>query len=135
MFCFVDVRNRTIKLDVSDLHYVEPSSNTSKISTTRMENILNKLKLQNKRDSTAVTYLSVWRKFNSFIIQLDKIPPTWEERIALFGAFLVQTGKQSCTIKSYYSAIKATLRDDDYAVNNDRVMLITLTKACKLVND
>ena len=120
---------------ISNFSYYDASSNSSRISTSEMQKILNKLKSNTTRKTTASTYLCVWRQFNNFIIKLDKRPSTWEERISLFGAFLVQTGKQSCTIRSYYSAIKAVLRDDDYLVDDKKVLLTSLVKACKLVND
>ena len=53
----------------------------------------------------------------------------------MFCAYLIDTGKQSSTVKSYMSAIKAILRDDGYAWNQDSVALCALTRACRLVND
>ena len=53
----------------------------------------------------------------------------------MFCAYLIDTGKQSSTVKSYMSAIKAVLRDDGYTWNQDIVELSALTRACRLVND
>ena len=80
-------------------------------------------------------YHSIWRIFNGFLIKLDKRPDSWEDRLTLFGAYLVNKGLQSSTLKSYFSAIKCVLREDGYIVNNEKLLLGTLTRACKLVND
>ena len=111
------------------------SSNSSKISAHAMSAILERLKCQKNRQSTMVNYHNIWRLFNKFVIQLDIKPNNWEDRIALYGAYLVDTGHQSSTIKSYFSAIKSVLQDDGYAVDVDKVILNTLIRACRLVND
>ena len=100
-----------------------------------MLNILEKLRLKSKRESTALNYFSIWRKFNSFVIKLDKIPDNWEDRVSLYAAFLVDQGLQSTTLRSYYSAIKSVLRDDGYQLDDNKILLNSLAKACKLVND
>ena len=101
-----------------------------------MQQILNKLKTKTTRSTTAKTYFCVWRQFNNFIIKLDSRPDTWEDRISLFGAYLVEhKGVQSGTLKSYYSAIKAVLREDGYIVDDTKVLLSSLVKACRLEND
>ena len=100
-----------------------------------MGNILEKLRTHTKRSSTEKNYFGIWRNFNNFIIRLDKIPNSWESRICLFAAYLVDGGIQSSTLKSYYSAIMAVLKNDGYVVNDDKVLLTSLAKACRLVND
>ena len=62
-------------------------------------------------------------------------PKLWEDRTTLFIGHLIDKGIQSSTIKSYVSAIKKTLVDDDYEWQDNRVLLGSLTRACKLVND
>ena len=84
----------------------------SSISSKQMCNILEKLKCQTTRKSTSDNYYSIWRKFNQFLIKLDRKPQTWERRVALYGAYLVDIGTQSSTIKSYFSAIKKILWDE-----------------------
>ena len=111
------------------------SSGTSRISKHDMEAIIEKLKCKRVRTSTAKNYLAVWRKFNQFLIRLDNMPKAWEDRTALFCAYMIQNGAQSQTIKSYVSAIKGVLRDDDYAWSDDKIILSSLTRACSLVND
>lgn len=66
------------------------SGTSSKISTSDMERIVEKLKLQQHRDSTTKTYLSIWRKFNDFVINLDKKPVLWEDRTTLFLGTLLK---------------------------------------------
>ena len=100
-----------------------------------MKLILESLKGKSKRPSTQNNYLSVWRKFNGFVIKLDNKPDNWEDRISLFGAYLVELRFQSSTLKSYYSAIKAILRDDGYIIDDTKVILTALTRACRIVND
>ena len=100
-----------------------------------MRDILDKLRLKTKRQSTDMNYFGIWRKFNSFIIKLDKRPDSWEERISLYAAYLVDIGIQSSTLCSYYSAIKSVLREDGYVISDDKILLNTLAKACRIVND
>ena len=100
-----------------------------------MESILERLKMQRVRGSTAKNYLSIWRKFNKFLIRLDRKPNLWEDRVALYCAYLIDQGSQSQTVKSYVSAIEGVLKDDGYQWNNDRILLSSLTRACKIVND
>ena len=113
----------------------ESSTSTSRISTKAMQHILERLKLQNKRKSTEMNYFRIWRKFNNFFIKLDMKPASWEDRLTLYITYLVKRGLQSSTVKSYISAIKAVLRDDGYEIDNGKLMLGSLIKACRLVND
>ena len=91
--------------------------------------IIEKLKAAGQKQSTKHTYLSVWRKFNSFLIKLDIKPPSWEERTVMFIAFCVEEGAQSSTVKSYISAIKRILINDGYIWNDQLVLLSSLTRA------
>ena len=97
--------------------------------------ILDKLKYQQNRESTTKTYLAVWRQFNKFLLNLDRMPDTWEFRTILFVGYLIEKGMQSSTIKSYVSAIKKTLMNDNYQWKDINVELASLTKACRLKND
>ena len=111
-------------------------SDSSRISTSSMEEIIENLKYQQHRDSTKRTYLTVWRLFNKYIMKLDKIPNDWEDHTALFVAFLIEEKKmQSALVKSYISAIKTTLKLDNYPWNENQVLFTSLTKACKVKND
>ena len=87
------------------------------------------------RDSTAKTYLSIWRQFNIFLIYLDKKPELWEDRVTLFIGYLIDRGLQSATVKSYVSAIKKTVILDKYKWDDNLVLVRSLAKACKIVND
>ena len=113
----------------------EMSSTSSSISTKNLENYVVKLKNNRNRNSTKKNYYSVWRTFNEFFIKLDRKPPTWEERLILFVGFLVSKQRKSTTIKSYISAIKSVLADDGVMLNEDRFLLGSLTRACRLIND
>ena len=68
-------------------------------------------------------------------LKLDHKPELWEDRATLFIGYLIDNGMQSSTVKSYVSAIKATLILDGYKWNDDLVLVRSLAKACRLVND
>ena len=91
--------------------------------------------MKQHRDSTAKTYLAVWRKFNKFLVNLDKRPTLSEDRTTLFIAYLIDLGHQSSMIKSYVSAIKKTLVMDGYKWDDNLVLVRSLTRACRLIND
>ena len=52
--------------------------------------LVDRLMADQTRRSTIRTYQCIWRQFNTFIISLDVIPPSWEERTTLFIAYLIQ---------------------------------------------
>ena len=110
-------------------------SRSSQISTEHVTAILDRLKRQQLRKSTNDNYFSIWRNFNNFIVRLDKIPADWESRITLFCAYMVEQGSQSSTIASYVSAIKSVLKDDGYLIDHNKLLLGSLTCACRMVND
>ena len=100
-----------------------------------MEGIIERLKNDRNRASTKTNYYSVWQSFNEFFIKLDRKPDSWEERLNLFVAYLVETKKKSTTIRSYISAIKAVLQEDGEQISENRFLLNSLTRACRLKND
>ena len=108
------------------------TSDSLKISATKMNFILEKLKLQHNRDSTKNNYHTVWRLFNQFLIKLDI---SWEDRVFMFMAHLVNIGCKSTTVKSYLSGIRVVLYDDNVEINEDGILLKAITHACKLQND
>ena len=114
---------------------MESSSTSSSISSAAIQAIVDRLKVSRHRKSTGKIYYSVWRTFNEFFIKLDVKPLTWEERIVLFVGHLIDRKRQSATIKSYISAIKAVLQDDCIYINQDEALLSSLTRACRLEND
>ena len=87
------------------------------------------------RSSTRKMYYCVWRSFNEFFIRLDFKPTSWEDCLILFVGYLIKSKKKSSTIKSYISAIKAILMEDNIQINEDKYLLTSLTKACKYHND
>ena len=100
-----------------------------------MEMILENLKGQGIRESTTRNYYGIWKAFNKFLIRLDRKPATWEQRTTLYIAYLINNGIQSATIKSYLSAIKNILTTDGYSWHDNSILVTSLTRACKLVND
>ena len=100
------------------------------------EEVLESYKISKHRETTNDNYLCVWRNFNKFIITLDRIPETWEERIALYCTFLVEICKlKSSTIKSYVAGIKSMLKAIDYTCDHDKLLLKALTLTCQSRND
>ena len=110
-------------------------STSSKISTNSMRLLLEKIKQSQLRKSTKRNYQQVWRQLNKFAIKLDQLPSSWEEHMALFIAHLIDQGGQSSTIKSYVSAIKSMVALIDYQWDKEKIMLSSLTRACRLIND
>ena len=53
----------------------------------------------------------------------------------LYVGHLIHNQRKSTTIKCYLSAIRAVLKDDGVEINEDKYLLTSLTRACKLVND
>ena len=114
----------------------DTSSQSSKISTSYLEGLLDQLKSSHNRKSTRTYYHNVWTNFNKFIIRLDRMPKSWEQRTSLYCAYLIcEKQLQSSTVKSYVSAIKDVLQTDGYKWNDGAVLLNTLTRSCKLKND
>ena len=67
---------------------------------------------------------------------MDKrVQASWEEKAALFGAYLTESGVKSTTLKSYFSAIKSILRKDGYLWDDNKVLLSAIVKGCKIKND
>ena len=97
---------------------------------------MERLKNRQTRSSTSATYLSIWRHLNKFILRLDHREKIyWEDRTALFGAYLVDKGVQSSTLRSYFSAIKHILKQDGYPWDDNKALLSSLVRGCKLEND
>ena len=108
------------------------NSTSSSISTKALELIVDRLRFERNRDSTKKSYYNTWKNFNEFIIKLDRKPHTWEDRIVLYVGYLVNKSRRSTTIRSYISAIRAVLREDGVTLNEDKYLLTSLTKACRL---
>ena len=108
---------------------------SSRISTSSIEKIVNKLKFMKYRDSTRQNYYGIWKTFNKFFIRLDRKPIHWDHHLILFVAYLVNEKKKSTTVRSYISAIKAVLKDNGIVLHPDEYLLSSLTKACRLHND
>ena len=113
----------------------DKSSSSSRILSSSLRRILVELNNKKHRNSTLNNYHSIWRNFNQFLIQLDVRPSTWEERVALYGAYLVKKGIKSTTIKSYFSVIKSVLVTDGYPWTDQKMLLNTLVKSSRIIND
>ena len=111
------------------------STDSSQISSNKLNIIVTRLLGQQNRVSTRKTYFRIWRQFNAFLIRLDNKPKDWESRVTLYIGHLIEKGIQSNSIKSYVSAIKRILMDDGYEWEDQKILLSSLTRACRLVND
>ena len=108
------------------------SSDDSRLSTAYLTQILEELRGQKHRSSTKKMYYGVWKHLNKFLLRLDHIPPVWEDRVALYCAYLIhECGRKSTTVRSYLSAIKSVLIDDGYNWCKNKLLLSSITKACK----
>ena len=111
------------------------ASTSTRLSTTELQGIVDRLRLQKHRSSTKANYYTVWKIFSRFYLRLDIKPEQWEDRIILFIGYLINNKKQSSTVKSYLSAIRNILKDDGVELNENIFLVSSLTKACKFAND
>ena len=111
------------------------SSSIAEISMERLEFILDKLLNHQNRKLTRDNYIRIWHSFNRFLLRLDRKPKFLECRVTLFLMHLIDDGAQSSMIRSYLLAIKSILKADKYKRNDDLVLVTSLTRACKLIND
>ena len=110
------------------------SSTSSSISTDYLKELQERLSFHTTQPSTEENCLSIWRHFNEFIISLDRKPPTWEDKLALFLMYLTKEERNSQTLKSYISAVRNILLKDGVELYNS-FKLRCLVKACKVKND
>ena len=66
---------------------------------------------------------------------MDIRPNNWEDRVLLLATHLIHNKKKATTVKSYISAIKAVLLENGYELCENKFLLNSITRACKLVND
>ena len=111
------------------------STSSLNISTLSIRGIIDRLKSQQHRDSTHAQYYAIWKIFNKFIIRLDVKPLEWEDRVNLFMGFMIANRKQSSTVRTYISAIKSVLLENDIELNEDRFLLNSPIRACKITDD
>ena len=119
----------------SETALTSTSSNSSRLSTVEIQGIVEKLRRQCYRYSTKKNYYAIWRSFNQFIVHLDVKPLTWEDRLPLYIAYLIENRRRSATICSYILAIRAILKENDIIMNENQFLIASLTHACKLQND
>ena len=116
-------------------HGSSSASTNSTLSTSDIQNIVERLRSERCRDSMRKTYFTIWRLFNKFFLRLDYKPETWEDRIVLFIGFLVEEKLKSSTIKTYLSAIRAVLWENKINLAEDKFLLLSLIRAGRLKND
>ena len=113
----------------------QSSSTDSSISMQEMFRIIDRLKHECHRSSTRDTYYRIWKIFCQFYLKLDIKPSSWEDRLVLFTGFLIDSKLKSTSVRSYISAIRSILWEDNIPLNEDTSLIKALTCACKLQND
>ena len=99
------------------------------------ECLLDTLRTKRYKGTTERNYHQNWTPFNNFLIKLDRMPETWEDRLIIYITSLVQVGHGSQTISSYISAIKAVLNKKRIIIKDNTYTLASLVKACRIKND
>ena len=102
------------------------------ISTKAIRAIINWLQFERNRDSMRCKYHTIWKLFSKFYFKLDIKPDNWEDRILLYVGHLINNNKKASTINSYIAAIKTVLREDKIKIAEDRFLLNSLVRACKI---
>ena len=110
-------------------------SGASTISTLDMFNIVEQLKSQRHTNSTRKNYYAIWRQFNHFILRLDNKPRNWEDRLTLYIGYLINSNRQSAMVKSYISAIKSVLQENNIEIHENQFLMSALMCTCRLNND
>lgn len=113
----------------------ESSEEKTVYSRQQFKYILAKIKGMRLRWKTRRMYHARWLAFNKFIQKFDIMPDTWEERLHLYAAYLIDNKKQSSTVRTYLTAIKQILRLADIEINEEKYLLSSMIKACKIKND
>ena len=113
----------------------DSGSSSTTISTAAVRAIMETLKNGQHAGSTKLNYYAIWKSFNTFFISLDVKPNNWEDRIALFVAYLVNKGRKSTTICSYLSALRVILASLDEELNENNILLSSMVSTCKRTND
>lgn len=62
------------------------------------------------------------------------MPMTWEDRIYVYTAHLVDNKKSINTVKCYLSAIRQILKSDGVELHEDKELLSSLLTTCKIKN-
>ena len=101
-------------------------SSSSIISSAEIKGMIDRLKMQRFRDSTWDTYLRVWKIFNKFFVRLDHKRDQWEDHIVSFAGYLIDQKLKSSTMRSYISALRAVLAEDNIKLNEDYFTLSSL---------
>lgn len=100
----------------------------------KFHEILDTIKFMKHKSATRLKYHEIWIAFNKFLIKFDRMPATWEDRIYIYIAHLVDNRKQPATIKTYLSAIRQIMLSDGVELHEDKHLLSSLLKTSKLKN-
>lgn len=86
-------------------------------------------------NETDAKYYDDWVTFNRFLLKLDHIPRSWEERVFVYLNYLEQTTHQSGTLQVYKTAIKYELNLLGIDFDEDKFDLKATIRTCKYRND
>lgn len=110
------------------------TENPDEYSLDQFHCIIKEIKFMRHRTSTRLKYHEIWTSFNKFLIKFDRMPATWEDRIYVYVAHLVDNKKSVNTVKSYLSAIRQILKSDGIDLQEDKNLFSSLLTTCKLRN-
>ena len=91
------------------------------------------MKQQKRHKSTKRGYRQAWMNLNVFLICMDRIPDSWDDRVCLFVKQLIVERYPPQTIQSYATAVKAMLKDEGVAIEDNSVVLAALIRSSKQV--
>lgn len=110
------------------------SEDQERYSLDQFHRIIEEIKYMKHRISTRMKYHKIWTTFNKFLIKFDRMPLTWEDRIYVFIAHLVDNKKTINTVNTYLSAIRQILKSDGVELHEDKDLLSSLLTTCKIKN-
>lgn len=112
------------------------SSNDSLISAEYFKMVLDELEVKAVEDSTMKVYMVAWHAINNFYCRLDNKPKPWQQRMALFIAFMIKKRFEKSTIKTYIAGIKYVLRNILHIdVDDNSFRFTALIKAARYKNN
>ena len=97
----------------------------------RLQLITDNLRRQKIRKESRKTYRYGWCNFNKFLINLDCRPDSWDEKVTLFAAQLIEEKRMGQTVRSYVSAVRTILKEDGVKLIHNYPPLTSLQQSTK----
>ena len=90
LFNIFQAGGTTKKKLMSNWHLWFKSSHSSKLLTDYFERTIERIKTSKYAPATKEMYHTAWVSMNNFLVSLDWIPYTWEDKLATFLACLIK---------------------------------------------